>query len=298
MHGVGLQGHHHLGVGRIATRGNDGVRGVDLDEVALVIADAALHALLIVDELDKLAVVENRVALLGGLLHEEVVAHRIRIGRLPIVLHNGQVVVGAARGMVTRHVDNAFLARSVHVAADPVDGVGGVVDEHLDKVAVGLTGGVTANLVEKLASVDGLGALGVLGVDAAEVLAGLGHAGGALNRDAVEAQLGGGGGSGRTGATRTDDEDIAVVGGRDVGSIHLGLSAKPCRGGVSDGDTGVSKGTLNRHGSGGRALDSSGLIGQGDAGDGTRGGDARQTQGRTSDKRTTIHGWFPFSCAW
>ena len=274
------------------------MRGINLDEVALVIADAALHALLIVDELDELAVVENGVAFLGGLLHEEVVAHGIRVGRLPIVLHNGQVVVGAARSMVARHVDDAFLASRLHVAANPLDSLSGVVDEHLDEVAIGLAGGVTADLVEELAGVDGLLASSVLGVDAAEILAGLGHAGGALNRDAVETQLGSSSGSGRTGTARTDDEDIAIVGGRDVGGIHLGLDAKPCRGGVSDGNTGVGKGTLSSHGSSDRSLGGSGLIGQGDAGNGTRGGDARQTQGRTSDKRTTIHGWFPFSCAW
>ena len=298
MHRVGLQGHHHLGVGGIAARGDDGVRGVDLDEVALVIADAALHALLIVDELDELAVVENGVAFLGGLFHKEVVAHGIRVGRLPIVLHNGQVVVGAARGMVARHVDDAFLARSVHVAADPFDGLGGVVDEHLDEVAIGLAGGVAADLVEELAGVDGLLAGSVLGVDAAEILAGLRHASSALNRDAVETQLGGSRGGSRTGTARTDDEDVAIVGCRDVGSVHLGLGAKPCRGGVSDGDTGAGESTLSRYGSGDRSLGGSGLIGQGDAGNGTRGSDARQTQGRTSDKRTTIHGWFPFSCAW
>ena len=266
------------------------MRSVDLDEVALVIADAALHALLIVDELDELAVVENRVAFLGGLFHKEVVAHGIRVGRLPIVLHNGQVVVGAARSMVARHVDDAFLASRLQVAAHPLDGLGGVVDEHLNKVAVGLAGRVTADLVEELAGVDGLLAGSVLGVDAAEILAGLRHASSALNRDAVETQLGGSRGGGRTGTARTDDEDVAIVGGRDVGSVHLGLGAKPCRGGIGDGDAGVGRGTLSRHGSDDGRLGGSGLIGQGDAGDGTRGGDARQTQGRTSDKRTTIHG--------
>ena len=200
--------------------------------------------------------------------------------------------------MVTRHVDDAFLAGGLHVAANPLDSLSGVIDEHLDEVAVGLAGGVAADLVKELAGVDGLLAGSVLGVDAAEILAGLRHASGALDRDAVEAQLGGSSGSGRTSTARTDDKNVAIVGGRDVGVGNLGLGAKPSRCGVGDGDTGAGEGALSRRSGGSGSLGSSGLFGQGDAGDGARGGDTRQTQSRTSDKRTTIHSWFPFSCAW
>ena len=219
-------------VGAVAARGHDGVGGVDLDGRALVVAHGALHALLVVDELEHLAVVQDRVALLGGLLHEKVVAHGVGVGRLPVVLHDGQVVVGAARGVVARHVDDALLAGGLHVAAHPLDGLGGVLDEHLDEVAVGLARGVAADLVEELAGVHGLLALGVLGVDAAQILARLGHAGGALHADAVEAQLGGGRGGGGTGAARTDHEDVAVVGGGDVRLGDLRFLAEPGRGGL------------------------------------------------------------------
>ena len=236
-------------------------------------------------ELDQLAVVEHRVAGLLRHLGKEVVAHGVGVAGLPGVLHRGQVVVGAAGGMGGRHVDAQLLAGGGHDAVDPLHGVGRVVDKHLDEVAVHLAAAIAADLVQQLAGVGGtvgVGLEGELGVDAAQVLAGLGHAGGALHADAAEAQLGSRCCGGGTGATRADHQDVAVVGGGDVGRVDNRLLAEPCGGGCGHAHAGVGGGALGGgHGGVGQG-------GLGPCGHGGRDGRSGGTQGGGLDKGAAV----------
>ena len=228
------------------------------------------------------------VALGLDVLEEHVVARRGLIGHDPAVLAHGHNVLGATRGMLAGISYGAELASSGEHGIDPVHNLGGVVNPHLDEVAIALARGVTADLVENLHAIHLADLRGVGAVDGAEVLAALRDGLSTVHSDEVEAQVAGRSGSSQaTVAGATYDKDVALIRGDNVGSVNLGLLAKPCGVGASLGN-----GVLGGAGGNGRG---SGFLGHGGTGEHAGTCKAEGAKGGSSNETTAIHECVPFS---
>ena len=171
---------------------------------------------------------QNVVTLAGQALGDDVVARGRDVRGLPQVLHIGHIVVGTARGVLGRHVQHDLFAGVFHYLGHPINVFGRIVDPTLDELLVALAGGVARQLVQELRPVDGhVVGLGVSGVYAAEVLAGLGNLVALIAGNEVEAQIGRRASSGKAGRAGANDEEVGVEGFDDVALSDFGLCAKP-----------------------------------------------------------------------
>ena len=114
------------------------------------------------------------------------------------------------------------------ITCHPINVFGRIVDPTLDELLVALAGGVARQLVQELRPVDGhVVGLGVSGVYAAEVLAGLGNLVALIADNEVEAQIGRRASSGKASRAGANDEEVGVEGFDDVALGDFGLCAKP-----------------------------------------------------------------------
>lgn len=140
----------------------------------------------------------------------------------------GGVVLGAARLLVKGCVvgQDEALPGGVQHRFDPINHLGALVDPHLDEVAVTLTAGVAAELIEQLTLVSVEACLGdEVAVDGAQVFARFGGDGELFGEDEVQAHIDGRGGAGQACGAGSDDEQGSLFGVRDVACGNLGLNA-------------------------------------------------------------------------
>ena len=232
----GREGLAHGGVGRVAARGQQhAVGGVDAHVTVGGLEDAARDAAgLVLLQLDQGGLIAHAVAQGVDVALEDLVAHDlVALGVVSgvVVLGEGDVVVGAARGVLVVGVQGAGHTGLGEQLVEPVDHRGALVDPDLPDAGVALARGVAHELVEQLALVVGhAGGLAVLGVDGAQPVTGLAHHGALLGDDEVHAQLGGGGGGGHAAVAGAHDEQLALAGLDDVGLGDLGGGAQPVLG--------------------------------------------------------------------
>ena len=183
----------------------------------------------------------------------------------------GDVVVGAARGILVVSIERAGHTGLDQKLVEPVDHAGALVDPNLPDAGVALARGVTHKLVEKLALVVGhTGGLAVLGVDGAEPMTRVAHDGALLGNDEVHAELGGRSGGGHTGVASAYNKQLALASLDDVGLSDLGSGAEPVLG-AALGSLGLS------------------LLGSGSKGEAACSGNSCGCGGTGGEKRTAGH---------
>ncbi len=185
-----------------------------------------------------------------------------------VVLHRGQVEVGAAGLMIDIVIEGAGHAGSREDGVEPVGHFGRLVDPYAHHALVGLTRGVASELVQQLGGVHlGSGGLGVLGVDGTEPVARLLDRFGLLAQGEVEAQIGCRGGCSHAAVASADDEQLGVARFHDVALGDLGGGAQPVTAGggklaaLAGGLGGGRRGGLGRaagHGNGGQSCKGAG----------------------------------------
>ena len=142
-----MQGGHHHGVGCVAARGEQSVFSIDLLHAVFGFEDGARHLAIGVNKLHHLMFEQNVVTLAGQALGDDVVARGRDVRGLPQVLHVGHIVVGAACGVLGRHVQHDLFAGVFHHLGYPINVFGRIVDPALDELLVAFAGGVARQLV-------------------------------------------------------------------------------------------------------------------------------------------------------
>ena len=232
----------HLGVGRVAARGQQrALGGVHAHEALGGGEHGAGDAVAVVVELHEVIVVADLMPRFLNVPFQNIVAHGVLVGGVEEVLDGGCEVVGAPGGMVGFHGGDAEgLAVGLHDGGDPLDHLLALVQPRLDDALVHAARGVARELVEHLHLVDRIGDLQrVLGVDCAHVLAGVAHARALLGHDEIEPEVARGTGGHHAGVACAYDEEVGVAGGHDVGIGHRGLLAEPIGVGLLRGGFGV-----------------------------------------------------------